>query len=94
MPHSYETNYSSLKQSRFSVDNSRFGLKNQRGANDSYLTQEESFDNKSVGVSGSELKFNAGGRPIFAKDADKHMTPAPSQYKPDRFIKYDLDTKL
>ena len=31
---------------------------------------------------------------MFARDSDKHMTPAPSQYKPDRFLKYDMKTKL
>ena len=38
--------------------------------------------------------FNAGGRPLFARDSDKHNTPAPSQYRPDRFMKYDLKTKF
>mmetsp|Transcript_3786 Transcript_3786/g.4341 ORF Transcript_3786/g.4341 Transcript_3786/m.4341 type:complete len:89 (-) Transcript_3786:637-903(-) len=40
------------------------------------------------------INFNSGGRPLFARDSDKHMTPAPSQYKPDRFIKYDAKTKF
>ena len=31
---------------------------------------------------------------MYARDSDKHMTPAPSQYKPDRFLKYDTKTKL
>ena len=42
----------------------------------------------------SAMNFNSGGRPLFNKDADKHMTPAPCEYKPDRFIKYDADTRL
>ena len=33
------------------------------------------------------MRFNDGGRPLFARDNDKHMTPAPSQYRPDRFLK-------
>ena len=36
------------------------------------------------------MRFNDGGRPLFARDNDKHMTPAPSQYKPDRFLKDKL----
>ena len=55
MPHSYETNYSSLKQSRFSVDNSRFNIvHNQRNQNDSFLSRVDLFDKsdkKSVGMS-------------------------------------------
>jgi len=39
-------------------------------------------------------RFNEGGRPLFARDADKHLTPAPSAYKPDRFQKYEDRTKL
>jgi len=38
--------------------------------------------------------FNAGGRPLFARDSDKHMTPAPVQYKPDRFTKYENRSKF
>ena len=40
------------------------------------------------------MRFNEGGRPLFARDSDKHLTPAPSQYRPDRFLKYDKKTKL
>ena len=38
-------------------------------------------------------RFNEGGRPLFARDADRHLFPAPTQYKPDRFVKYDNSTK-
>ena len=39
--------------------------------------------------------FNVNeGRPLFVRDSDKHMTPAPSQYKPDKFLKYDRKTKF
>ena len=40
------------------------------------------------------MNFNDGGRPLFAHDADKHLTPGPGKYKPERFRKYDLRTKL
>ena len=29
--------------------------------------------------------INDGGRPLFARDADKHRNPAPNSYKPDKF---------
>ena len=31
---------------------------------------------------------------MFARDADKHMTPAPTQYRPDKFLKYEKREKL
>ena len=39
-------------------------------------------------VKESEQIIGKSGRPIFAKDSDKHMTPAPAYYKPEIFDAY------
>jgi len=53
------------------------------------------IDNSASGIfSSTQNRFNEGGRPLFARDADKHMTPAPTQYRPDKFLKYEKRTKL
>ena len=42
----------------------------------------------------SQQIIGKSGRPIFAKDSDKHMTPAPAYYKPEIFDAYQSRTKF
>jgi hypothetical protein len=89
----YEEQYSSLAKSRFSVDNSRFSVhKIQASILKKGETQDldACYERKPSQAS----MLLASGRPLFARDADKHLTPAPSHYRPDKYMKYDKKTKL
>ena len=39
------------------------------------------------------MKINEDGRPLFARDIEKHMNPGAAQYTPERFERYINRTK-
>ena len=50
--------------------------------------------NKHLKEKESEQIIGKSGRPLFAKDSDKHMTPAPAYYKPEVYEIYDSRTRF
>ena len=39
------------------------------------------------------MNIHEDGRPIFARDIEKHLNPGAAQYKPENFDRYDKRTK-
>ena len=37
--------------------------------------------------------FNIGGRPLFERERFRFENPAPIQYKPDKYARYDKSTQ-
>ena len=46
----------------------------------------------SIADGGKMNNFNVGGRPLFERERFRFENPAPIQYKPDKYSRYDKST--